>query len=133
MMATKSKLPPRTTWLGIDPARLRSTITILQQGSGVDVSGATATWTTFGTDWAEIVNLRGTDQWKSGQYTSEKYSQITIRFRDGVVSNMRITYLDTPWDNPGASKTRTFDVQDVVNVDERSLLLQLLCIELDGK
>jgi head-tail adaptor len=114
--------------LFFNPGLANTSITILQQVSTVDVSGATPGWTVFATAWAQVKALRGADQWKSGQFTSEKYMQVTMWYLPGVLSNMRITFADS-----GTGNTRTLVVQDAVNVDERSTLHQLLCVELDGQ
>jgi head-tail adaptor len=132
-MAKPQGIDAQVGWQPINASRLRHFITILQQGSGVGVSGASATWTPFAETWSAIENLRGGDTWRNGQYTTQKYTQITIRFQEGIVSNMRITYNDASWSNPGAGRIRTFVVQDVSNVEERNIQLELLCVELDGK
>ena len=113
--------------LAFNPGLANTSITILQQGASTDVSGASIAWTIFSESWAEVKALRGTDAWKSGQFVSEKYMQVTMRYLPGLLSNMRITFLDSD------GKTRTLQIQDQVNVLERGEVHQVLCIELDGQ
>lgn len=116
----------QTNALSLDSGELHHFVTILQQEVTTDVSGAATVWTVFGQAFVGIKALRGADAWRFGQFTSEKYVQIVMRWRPGILANMRIQF-------ERAGVTRTFVVQDPIDVLERNFKLEILCVELDGR
>ncbi len=108
--------------IAINASRLRHQITIQQQTATTDASGAALAWTVLMTIWAEITVLRGTDAWRGGQFTAQKFAQVTMRYQPGILPDMRVLF-----------GSRIFIVQDCVNVEERNVRLELLCVELDGQ
>jgi len=125
--STNSRRQPPNP-LAFNPGSARTAITIQTQTAGTDASGASVVWSGFATGiYAEVKGLRGADAWKAGQFTSEKYLQVRMRYLPGVLANMRITFSDQ------SGKTRTLQIVDPVNVLERGVILEILCLELDGQ
>jgi SPP1 family predicted phage head-tail adaptor len=107
----------------IRAGELKHQVQLQQQVTGEDASGTAKVWQNLGTPrYAKIESTRGADSWRQGQFTSEKYMTVTMRYRSDVLANMRLIF-----------KGRTFTIIDVVNVDEAKVRLDILCVELDGK
>lgn len=108
--------------LAIPGGALRHHITIQSPVSVNGIAGAETEYVYFADAMSLIEALRGNDQWRMGQFTSQKFVSIRLRWIAGVVSSMRVLF-----------EGRVFVVQDAVDVQERKRVLQLLCVELDGK
>lgn len=107
-----------------DPGQRRHLITIqsLTQASPptYDASGALVTnWTTFLSTWARILPNRATDVIRNGQTTTQTFLVLNIRYRAGILSNMRVS-----WTNG------TYVIQGIENVEERNQELNLICLAL---
>lgn len=77
------------------------------------------TWSTFAIVYANIKPLVGKEFLSAQQITGELTHDITIRYRRGIKSKMRISYLD-----------RYFDIQSVIDKDEKRQWMYLKCKEL---
>jgi SPP1 family predicted phage head-tail adaptor len=77
-----------------------------------------AAWTTYATVWAEIKPLQGREL-ENAQQISEKCDyEVFIRYNTGVLSTHRVIY-----------GSRTFEIQAVLNLEERNEILKLICTE----
>lgn len=76
-------------------------------------------WITFITTWAKIVSTRATDVIRSGQITTQTFLVLNIRYRPGILQNMRVA-----WTNG------TYVIQGIENVEERNVELNLICLAL---
>lgn len=81
---------------------------------GVD----TPSWSTFATVWADIQPLTGKEFFTGAELQAEVSHQIRIRYLDGVTSKMRVVY-----------NSRIFEIEAVINRDERNKETVLACIE----
>lgn len=98
---------------------LRHKITIQKPTEASDgIGGMTTTWGTFKSVRAAIWPLRGTEYIAAMQVTSEISHKIRIRYLDNVTSKMRIKF-----------GTRYFDIQSIINPDERDIYLEMMCRE----
>lgn len=80
--------------------------------------GIVETWQDVATVWAAIEPLRGNERYTAQQVQSELTHKVTIRYRAGIKPQMRILY-----------GNRVFDIEAVIDVDERHRWLELLCSE----
>jgi len=98
---------------------LRHRITLQQKTETRDSFGAVIeTWNDVATLYASIEPLRGKEFFDAQQVNAEVTIRIRIRYRSGVTPNMRVLF-----------GTRTFDIQSVINVDERNREMILMCRE----
>ena len=98
---------------------LRKRLTLQQRSKSQDSYGQPLlTWSDVATVWGEIVPLSGSESVSADSLQASTSHQITIRYRSGVNTALRIKY-----------GVRLFDIQNVLNPDERNKTLTLLCIE----
>ena len=104
----------------IDGRLLDRRITIQQLAVAQDASGQRSdAWRSFAENIAARIRpLSGGERLAAEAVQSAEDSEITIRYRPGVVQSMRVLY--------GA---RVFTVTSVVNIDERNEWLRLRCAE----
>lgn len=76
------------------------------------------TWATFATVWASIEPLRGVEQIQVQQVQGSVSHKITMRWISGLTPKMRILF-----------KNRIFEIESIVNVQERNEKLELSCVE----
>jgi SPP1 family predicted phage head-tail adaptor len=77
------------------------------------------TWSTYATVWAEIKPLQGREL-ENAQQISEKCDyEVFIRYNSSVLATHRIVY-----------GTRTFEINAVLNLEERNEILKLICTEI---
>jgi SPP1 family predicted phage head-tail adaptor len=101
--------------------RLRHRVTVQRATDAIDQYGdQTPTWTSLGTVWASVEPLNGREYFAAAQMQSEVSTRIVIRPISGVTL--------TPKDRVKFG-SRYFDIQSVINRDERNRELQLLCVE----
>ena len=84
-------------------------------GSG---TGGRVDWRTVAPAWADIRPIRSTDRNQEGHFQTVKLARVTIRYRPGIKSKMRVKL--------GA---RVLEIVSVIDVDERHRQLDLLCEE----
>lgn len=70
--------------------------------------------------WASIEALSGTEKFAAHEFVSLVSHQIVIRYQTGINSGMQVWFND-----------RTFQIESVLNPDERTKMLILLCIEIN--
>jgi SPP1 family predicted phage head-tail adaptor len=79
---------------------LRRRVTIQERSASFDTFGEPLdTWTTFATVWAEIVDLSSTEIVRDGSFSAQITTTVTIRYRTGILSGMRVV-----------DGTRTFEI-----------------------
>ena len=75
-------------------------------------------WSRFAKVWAAVEPLSGREFWNAQQIQAQQVTRIRIRYLAGVTERMRILW--------GARK---FNIQSIINLDERNIELQLMCVE----
>lgn len=100
--------------------RLRHRVVIEQDtGAARGAQGSvTASWGTFATRWAAIVPLSGREAFDAQQKFSEATHRIEMRHTAGITPKMRATF-----------DSRTFDIADVQNPEERDRETHLIAAE----
>ncbi len=63
-----------------------------------DYGQPTETWATFATVWAKKRDLRGDEYFAAKQMTAKVDAIFTIRWLEGVLTTMRISYDGQYWD-----------------------------------
>jgi SPP1 family predicted phage head-tail adaptor len=102
--------------------KLRHKIIVQQYTDGTNDNGyPEKTWTDFVTLWANIQPLRGKEYFAAKTEHSEVSHTIIYRYYPGVTSDMRIKY-----------GNRYFDIESVINADERNYELQIMGVEKVG-
>ena len=104
----------------IQAGKLRNRIKI-EQGAEAQNSfnEEVLTWSTFATPSASISPLNGRELFDAQQRYAEVTHKVVIRYLAGVVPKMRVNF-----------GGRLFDINAVLNIDERNIELQLLCSEI---
>lgn len=99
--------------------KLRHRITIQQQLQTRDEHGGVVTaWQAFATRWAALEPLSGRELFEAQQLANKVGLRVRLRYLSEVTPAMRVLY-----------GTRVFNIQAVINVEERNEELQLLCEE----
>jgi SPP1 family predicted phage head-tail adaptor len=105
----------------IRAGELRKRITIQQPQSVKDSSlGQKVSWSTFRACWAAVEPLSGTERLQYAQLYPELSIRVTVRYTKGLSPKMRVLY-----------GTRTFEILDVLDLQERHKETQLMCRELE--
>lgn len=79
----------------------------------------TKTWATFATGVrAAVVPLRGKEYFEAHQENRELTHKVILRYLPGLTEKMRIKL-----------GTRYFDIEIIINVEERNRELNLMCVE----
>lgn len=108
----------------IDAGKLRQRITIQQPNDttqntfGEVVLTDDSNWTTVDTLWAEIETLTGRELYAAQRIAAEATHKVTLRYYPGIIPKQRVLF-----------GTRIFDVNAVLNIEERNIELHLLCKE----
>ena len=98
---------------------LRHRITIQQKTVTQDTAGViTETWADLVTVWAAIEPLTGREKFLAQQVYTDMTTRVRIRYRSGIDPAMRLKY-----------NSRIFEINVVVNPEERNRELELLCTE----
>lgn len=99
--------------------RLRHEITIQEPTATQNAVGEeTLSWSDYATVRASVEPMSGREYWNSKQVQSEITHEIRIRYYPGVTSEMRVS-----WGN------RVFEIESVINVNERNREMILMCKE----
>lgn len=99
---------------------LRQQVKIQSRIDGIDAAGdAMVSWLDVATIWADVQPLRGLERMNAQQVGAAAIDhRITTRYRPGLTPKHRILY-----------GTRVFDIESVINVNERNEMIELLCKE----
>jgi SPP1 family predicted phage head-tail adaptor len=108
--------------VGIRAGSLRQRVEIVQPGTSTDSFGGTTPGggASLGTVWASIEALTGRDALAAQSFTSIGTRVIKIRWMAGVLAKQQVKF-----------GTRTFQIEAVLNPDERTKVLKLLCVEVN--
>lgn len=100
-------------------AIFRHRITLQELVTGQDEAGQPVQeWQDVATVWAAVEPLRGREYWAAAQVQSEVTTRIRIRYRSGVRPDMRVLY-----------DGRLYNINAVIDPEERHMELQLMCKE----
>lgn len=104
----------------LQAGKLRQRIQVVDPSSVFDdAGGQLPAWTPFGPpDWAAVEALTGRELYSAQQVVAEVSHKITMRYRIGISSKQAVQFND-----------RFFQIQAVLNPDEQTKLLYLLCLE----
>jgi SPP1 family predicted phage head-tail adaptor len=100
--------------------KLRHIITIQQPALAADgVGEPVPTWGTFAANiYAQITPLNGAERIQGNQINATVTHNVRTRYMPGVTPKMRILY-----------GSRTLQITNVQNIDERDRELELACVE----
>lgn len=108
-----------STGIGYEPrGAMVQRITLLKDNTRRTDEGEFLTATDFVDTWASIKSLTGTELYKTQQIVAEVTHKVIIPYQDNVISGMRVQF-----------GSRIFQIEAVMDPDERKVDLQLLCIE----
>lgn len=103
-------------------SRLRHTVIIQALTDGFDAEGGlTQSWATLVTRRAAVEPLRGREYFAAQQNTAQVSMRIRLRYDTALAAV-------TP-KHRVAFGSRTFDIESVINVEERNVEIQLMCVE----
>jgi len=107
----------------MNPGKLGHRVTLQEYKEVVDQYGTPIDqgWQDVATVWASVEPIRGREYVLLQNTQSELTTRIRIRYRAGITPAMRVLY-----------GTRGFDIQSVIDPEERHIELQLMCIERVG-
>jgi len=103
----------------VNIGKLRHRVTIQNKVTLLDgYGGVTSTWQDVATVWASVEPLNGRELYAAQQVKAELTHRIRIRYMSGIKPEMRIAF-----DN------RTFEIEAIIDPEERHESLELLCSE----
>lgn len=79
-----------------------------------EIGGQTVAWSTFTSPWAKAKPTGGSQRTFAGKIDNPAGMEFTIRYVAGVTETMRVLW-----------GSRTFDIKNVQNVEERNIYLVL--------
>ncbi len=82
--------------------------------------GPQVTWATLHTVWGKIEPIDGGEELEAGSVVQKNKYLVRMWYRSDITTELRLT-------NTG----RTFQIESVVNVDERNQKLELICYRID--
>ena len=99
---------------------LRHRVTLERKEANRDAyGGELVTWQPVATVWAAVEPLKGREFFSASQDNAEVTGRIRIRYMPGVVPTMRVRF-----------GQRVFDIQAVIDPEERHEELQLMVREM---
>jgi SPP1 family predicted phage head-tail adaptor len=108
-----------------DTGKAKHPITIQQKVKVSDGAGSNVEkWTGWGVDRARVLPISAAERIRGNQKELSTTHLIEIRYRPGVKSSMRIV------NSSSVEGERSFEIISIINVEEESVKLQLLCREL---
>lgn len=102
--------------------RFRHPINIVAQNDSQDSTGGfnPNNTTIVATVWASIEALSGAEKFAAHEFVSQVSHQVVIRYMPGISSALQVQFAG-----------RRFQIESVLNPDERNKILILLCIEIN--
>ncbi len=85
--------------------------------------GVSPGWSSIGTAWAWVRGLRGRELFSAQQINPQTTHKVTMHYRGGLTSANRLV---------DKTSSRIFNIESVVNIDERNRVLELICTEVAG-
>ena len=114
----------------MDIGKLNRRIQIQSQTPSQDAAGQELqSWSTIYTCWAEITIQKSQLIYSTAEFISKVVTRVTMRWTSSVVINpsMRIVYTEAT-----TGVVHTYEIQAVLNTDQRNRELILMAYELDG-
>lgn len=106
----------------MNAGQLRHRITIQQSTETKDqYKRPTTGWSDYATVWAAVEPLRGREFLLAQNTNIELTVRVRIRYLHGVTPGMRVLY-----------GGRIFDIQSVIDVEERHREMHLMCTEVNA-
>jgi len=107
----------------VNPGKLRHRVTLQEYKEVLDQYGTPIDqgWQDVATIWASIEPIQGREYVLLQNTQSELTTRIRIRYRPEITPAMRVLY-----------GTRVFNIQSVIDPEERHRELQLMCNEKVG-
>ena len=104
----------------VEAGKLRHVISIQQQTTTQDSYGeAVNTWTdVYASIYASVDPISGKEFFSGEKFNMEISHKIRIRYKTGILPKMRVKF-----------GSRYFDITNIINWQERSIELQLMCKE----
>ena len=104
----------------MEAGKLRHTISIQQQSTAQDSYGeAISTMTDiYANIKASISPLNGREFFSGEKFNSEITHKITMRYKANLLPKMKVKF-----------GNRFFDIENIINLDERNIQLTLMCKE----
>lgn len=103
----------------MNPGILRHRITIQELREGQDEAGQPVQeWQDVATVWGAVEPLRGREYFAAAQVQAEVTTRIRIRYSKGIKPDMRVLY-----------DGRLYNINAVIDPEERHMELQLMCRE----
>jgi SPP1 family predicted phage head-tail adaptor len=104
----------------MNPSSLNKRITFLEQSNTQNSYGETENiWNEFANVWANVEFLHGRELFQAKQIHPETTAKVKIRYRQGILSKMRIKY-----------GNRILEiVAPPINIKEQNRFLELSCKE----
>jgi SPP1 family predicted phage head-tail adaptor len=93
-------------------------VSLMSDSASRDSEGTPLALTDFSNTWAAIVVLQGRELDRAQEIVSEVTHKITIPYQANVQAQMQVQF-----------GSRLFQIQAILNPDERNTELQLLCVE----
>lgn len=78
----------------------------------------TQTWSEYANAWAEIKPVRGREYFQAHAENVAADTRIILPYIAGITSKMRVRF-----------GSRIYDIETVINIDERNRELNLMCVE----
>lgn len=102
--------------------RLRHRVDIVSISPTQDSTGGQnlSVDTIYANIWASIEALNGTEKFAAHEFVSQATHQIVLRYLDGINSGQQVWF-----------EGRQFQIEAVLNPDERNKMLILICIEIN--
>ncbi len=103
--------------------RLRQKIDIVQPSSTQDSTGGedlNRNVVVYSNVWASIEALSGAEKFAAHEFISQVSHQVVIRYLPNIVAKMQVHF-----------QGRQFQIESVLNPDERTKSLILLCVEIN--
>lgn len=106
----------------MNPGKLRHRVTLQEFVEQVDEYGTPigSGWQDVCTVWAAVEPIQGREYILLQNTQSELTTRVRIRYRPGIKPSMRVLY-----------GGRVFDIQSVIDLEERHIELQLMCKEVN--
>jgi len=101
-------------------SKLRHRVIIQQNQPTINAFGEeTEQWVDVATVWAAVEPIKGREFFAAQKENAETTARISIRYRTGILADMRILY-----------GNKIFEINAIIDVEERHIELQLMCQEL---
>ena len=111
--------------MAMKAGKLRHEVTIQSNSKANDSYGqAISSWSDLASTYAHIENLRGSELFQAQSVESRINTKITIRWVDGVRSNMRVQ-------NTYSGETHNYNIVYVNRINEIEETIELLCERLE--